>query len=334
MGKHILKRAISMVIALLMLINISPILNVQAETKELNSMSKFIVVDNKEMHVILYGGIDKTGTFANQSKETLVMLPALGVPSPNIYYKPLAEALTSEYNIIVIEPFGYGLSDTTETARTVENINRELYDALDVLSIDICTLLVHSISGIYGLNFVYAYPEKVDAFIAIDNTVYDETLEEALAMEQDYMQQAAEEFDSLRNTFDSIEEFETAIAENPGKYGAELPEINGYTYTNADREEYYTAYARSSNRTIQNEIQNMGNALDSIKEKKFPSTLPVLMMIASENVENMPAWETAHREQLDLASERHKLYIVKGGHYIWYTNLSSVVDLIKKCKES
>ena len=40
MGKHILKRAISMVIALLMLINISPILNVQAETKELNSMSK------------------------------------------------------------------------------------------------------------------------------------------------------------------------------------------------------------------------------------------------------------------------------------------------------
>ena len=58
------------------------------------------------------------------------------------------------------------------------------------------------------------------------------------------------------------------------------------------------------------------------------------MMIASENVENMPAWETAHREQLNLASERHKLDIVKGGHYIWYTNLSSVVNLIKEYKES
>lgn len=331
---RILKKIMCMAIMMIMLMNVNLALNVQAESKEQNSASKFIIVDNKKMHVVFYGAIDKNGTFVNQSKETLVMLPALGVPSPNIYYKPLAEALTSEYNIVVIEPFGYGLSDTTETARTVENINRELYDALDVLSIDICTLLVHSISGIYGLNFVYAYPEKVDAFIAIDNTVYDETLEEALAMEQDYMQQAAEEFDSLRNTFDSIEKFEVAIAEDPGKYGAELPEIDGYTYTKADREEYYTAYARSSNQTIQNEIQNMGKALESIKEKKFPSTLPVLMMIASENVENMPAWETAHREQLNLASERHKLDIVKGGHYIWYTNLSSVVNLIKEYKES
>ena len=41
-------------------------------------------------------------------------------------------------------------------------------------------------------------------------------------MEQDYMQQAAEEFDSLRNTFDSIEKFEVAIAEDPGKYGADF----------------------------------------------------------------------------------------------------------------
>lgn len=174
MGMHILKRAISMVIALLMLINISPILNVQAETKEQNSTSKFILVADEEMHVVLYGGIDKAGTFVNQSKGTLVMLSGLGVSSPYIYFKPLAEALTSEYNIVVIEPFGYGLSDTTETVRTVENINRELYDALDVLDIDTCALLVHSISGIYGLNFVYTYPEKVDAFIAIGNTAYDE----------------------------------------------------------------------------------------------------------------------------------------------------------------
>lgn len=89
-------------------------------------------------------------------------------------------------------------------------------------------------------------------------------------------------------------------------------------YTKADWKEYYTAYARSSNQTIQNEIQNMGNALDSIKEKKFPSMLPVLMMITFENVENMLAWETAHREQLNSASERHKLYIIKGGLYMIY----------------
>ena len=152
----------------------------------------------------------------------------------------------------------------TETARTVENINSEVYDALEVLGIDTCTLLVHSISGVYGLNFVYAYPEKVNAFIAIDNTVYDEGLSETLAMEQEYMLQAAEEFDQLRNTFDSIEEFEAAIASDPQKYGAELPDVIGYIYSESDVEEYYEAYANSSNQTIQNEILNMDENLESI----------------------------------------------------------------------
>ena len=43
-----------------------------------------------------------------------------------------------------------------------------------------------------------------------------------------------------------------------------------------------------------------------------------------------PAWETAHRNQLDLESGNHQLYIVNGGHYIWYTNLTQVVQLINE----
>ena len=265
MKSSVLKRIVCMAITALILINSNLTLPVRADTNESSSASKFVMVDNKEMHIVLYGDLDQNGgAFADQSKETLVMLPALAVPSPHIYFKPLAEELDTEYNVVIIEPFGYGLSDMTETARTVENINSEVYDALEVLGIDTCTLLVHSISGVYGLNFVYAYPEKVNAFIAIDNTVYDEGLSETLAMEQEYMLQAAEEFDQLRNTFDSIEEFEAAIASDPQKYGAELPDVIGYIYSESDVEEYYEAYANSSNQTIQNEILNMDENLESI----------------------------------------------------------------------
>lgn len=333
MKSSVLKRIVCIAITALILINSNLTLPVQADTNESSSASKFVTVDNKEMHLVLYGDLDQTGgAFADQSKETLVMLPALAVPSPNIYFKPLAEELDTEYNVVIIEPFGYGLSDMTETARTVENINSEVYDALEVLGIDTCTLLVHSISGVYGLNFVYAYPEKVNAFIAIDNTVYDEELSEALAMEQEYMLQAAEEFDQLRNTFDSIEEFEAAIASDPQKYGAELPEVIGYKYSEEDCEEYYEAFSRSSNLTIQNEIQNMDGELESIKGRKFPSTLPVLMMISLDNVDAMPVWETAHENQLDFSSGIHELYIVEGTHYIWYTNLNTVVQFILEWK--
>lgn len=324
-----LKRIACMIIIGLLFFNSHLILPVQAAVNESSSASKFITVDSKDMHIVLYGDLDQNGvTFADPSKETLVMLPALAVPSPNVYFKPLAETLSSAYNVVVIEPFGYGLSDMTESVRTVENINSELYDALETLGIDTCTLLVHSISGVYGLNFLYSYPEKVDAFIAIDNTVYDEELFEALAMEQDYMLQAAEEFDELRNTFGSVEEFEAAIAADPSQYGAELPDVAGYTYTESDQEEYYQAFARSSNQTVQSEIQNMDISLKSIEGKKFPSAILVLTMVSSDNVEAMPVWKSAHEEQLDLGSANHKLYIVEGSHYIWYTNLNDLVNHI------
>lgn len=323
------KRIACMIIISLLFFGSHLILPVQAAGNESSSASKFITVNSKDMHIVLYGNLDQNGiTFADPSKETLVMLPALAVPSPNIYFKPLAEALSSAYNVVVIEPFGYGLSDMTESARTVENINSELYDALETLGIDTCTLLVHSISGVYGLNFLYSYPEKVDAFIAIDNTVYDEELSEALSMEQDYMLWAAVEFDKLRNTFNSTEEFEAAISADPAQYGAELPDVIGYTYSESDKDEYYEAFANSNNQTIQNEIQNISGEIESIKGIKFPSTLPVLTLISSDNVQAMPVWKTAHQGQLDFNSGKHELHVVEGNHYIWYTNINAVVQSI------
>ena len=323
----VLKRIVCIIIIAMIFLNFN--FPVQATANESCSISKFITVDNKKMHVVLYGELDQNGgTFVDQSKKMLVMLPALAVPSPNIYFKPLAEALDSAYNVVVIEPLGYGLSDATDSVRTIENINSELYDALEVLDIDTCTLLVHSIAGVYGLSFLYSYPEKVNGIIAMDNTVYDEELSEALSMEQDYMLWAAVEFDKLRNTFNSTAEFEAAISADPAQYGAELPDVIGYTYSESDKDEYYEAFANSNNQTIQNEIQNISGEIESIKGIKFPSTLPVLTLISSDNVQAMPVWKTAHQEQLDFNSGKHELHVVEGNHYIWYTNINAVVQSI------
>lgn len=106
------------------------------------------------MRTVLYGElVESRKTFKNHTRKTIVMLPALGVPSPNIYMKPLAEALTTIYNVVVIEPFGYGLAEITEMERTVEHLNIELYEALERLEIDSCILLVHSFAGVYGMRF-------------------------------------------------------------------------------------------------------------------------------------------------------------------------------------
>lgn len=92
-----------------------------------------------------------------------------------------------------------------------------------------------------------------------------------------------DEFQKIKNSFSSLEEFQTALKTDPDKYGAALPQVSGYTYTESDGEEYIQAYSLSSNDTIRNEVNGMDQSLLSIKNKKFPSALPVLTMISSEN---------------------------------------------------
>ncbi len=321
-------------LSLAVVISMSFCVTAYAKAQETGSVSRYITVDGKQMHVVLYGGVEETAQeFTDQNKTTLVMIPALGVPSPHIYFKPLAEALDESFNVVIVEPFGYGLSDVTTVDRTVENINRELDQALEELNIDKCVLLVHSISGVYGLNFVLDYSDRIEGFIAIDNTVYDKDLEEALAMEQAYMQQGIKDFDALRKQFASIEDFKKALAENPEEYGSDLPAITGYTYSADDKEEYLQAYALSCNETISDEVAHMDAAMKTIIGEKFPATLPVLTMVSEDNANAIPAWETAHRDQLDLEKGSHEIHVVKGSHYIWYTNLSEVVDYINAWKD-
>lgn len=242
-------------------------------------------------------------------------------------YLKISDELKVEFEKQVGQILQYYLAEAAAgRVFTIDQFDGKMFN----MGIKQCVLLVHSISGVYGLNFVQNYPEKVKGFIAVDNTVYDEELAEAMEVEKKYMLQGIDEFQKIKNSFSSLEEFQTALKADPEKYGAALPQVSGYTYTETDREEYIQAYSLSSNDTIRNEVNGMDQSLLSIKNKKFPSALPVLTMISSENVQNVPAWETAHRNQLDLESGNHQLYIVNGGHYIWYTNLTQVVQLINE----
>ena len=88
------------------------------EKTQVGYASKYITVKGNNMHLALYGKLDASGeTFADEGKTTLVMMPALGVPSPHIYFKPLAQSLDESFNIVIVEPFGYGLSDVASTNR-------------------------------------------------------------------------------------------------------------------------------------------------------------------------------------------------------------------------
>ncbi|MET4563520.1 pimeloyl-ACP methyl ester carboxylesterase [Lysinibacillus parviboronicapiens] len=57
-----------------------------------------------------------------QGEETVVLLPGLGTGTPALDFKPLVEELSPFYRVVVMEPFGYGLSDITEKERSTAHI--------------------------------------------------------------------------------------------------------------------------------------------------------------------------------------------------------------------
>lgn len=100
-----------------------------------------------------------------------MLLTGYGTGAPALDFKPLVDELSPNYKVVVVEPFGYGLSDRTDKERTSDNIVSEIHEALQQLGIKRYTLMGHSIAGIYGLDYVNKYKDEVQAFVGIDSSV-------------------------------------------------------------------------------------------------------------------------------------------------------------------
>jgi len=120
-----------------------------------------VEVNGHQMNVDIKGeGNDKT----------IVVLTGLSAPSPVIFYKDITDILSTNFKVVTIEPFGYGLSDQVTEERTTENIVTEIHSCLEKLGIDRYYLLGHSIGGLYSIVFDDKYPNEVLGFIGLDNT--------------------------------------------------------------------------------------------------------------------------------------------------------------------
>ena len=160
----ILKILGAILIAIVLFLGIVYITNVissNSEAKRIVPYGQHVSVDGKNMNVFIQG----------EGEETIVLLPGFGTASPALDFKPLISELAPYYKVVVVEPFGYGLSDQTERERSTANIVSEIHEALQSLHIDRYILMGHSISGIYSLNYVNKYEDEVSAYVGLDTSV-------------------------------------------------------------------------------------------------------------------------------------------------------------------
>ncbi|ODP28176.1 alpha/beta hydrolase [Paenibacillus sp. PK4536] len=274
----------------------------KSEQSKIQPYGQSVAVDGKNMNVMIQG----------EGKETIVLIPGFGTASPALDFKPLIDQLSSHYKVVVVEPFGYGLSDVTDKPRTVDNITNEIHEALQQLKINKYILMGHSISGIYGLDYVNKYPNEVTAFAGIDTS---------------FPTQPTEVMDT-----ESI-----SILKKSGFYRL-LVKLNPSQIMTPDVDEATKEQIKMitlknmMNPDIVSEAQLLPTNFKAVQGLQFPKNLPVIFFLVKDDPD-IKNWTTQHEEQIKN-SLHGKIILLEGTHYLHYTQSKVMADDLKSFIDS
>ncbi|WP_313341740.1 alpha/beta fold hydrolase [Lacrimispora sp.] len=274
--------------------------------KKKYKIGQTIEIDGKDMQAYVTGSGDKT----------IVLLSGLGTASPIIDFMPLAERLSKDYKVVILEYFGYGFSDSTKKERSNENIVQEIRASLNELDIKGPYILMpHSMSGIYSLYYAINYPNEVEAIIGIDESVPNQTK----VNKDDSMSP----FIPLLNELGIIRDAAYLLPSIDDGMN-----INNYYTKEQIKLNKMAAAWNSVNRTVINEY-NMGNEnTKELYDVKYPNNVPVLAILATESVADVE-WLPLH-EELISNPEIQKIKVLDGGHYLHWSKADDIVTLTKE----
>lgn len=303
--KFMLKAIAVVVVLIVIFVGTVYTVNVFASKSEQSKIQPYgqsVAVDGKNMNVMIQG----------EGKETIVLIPGFGTASPALDFKPLIDQLSPHYKVVVVEPFGYGLSDVTYKPRTVDNITNEIHEALQQLKINKYILMGHSISGIYGLDYVNKYPNEVTAFAGIDTS---------------FPTQPTEVMDT-----ESV-----SILQKSGFYRL-LVKLNPTQIMTPDVDEATKEQIKMitlknmMNPDIVSEAQLLPTNFKAVQGLQFPKNLPVIFFLVKDDPD-IKNWTAQHEEQIKN-SLHGKIVLLDGTHYLHYTQSKVIADDLKSFIDS
>nr|WP_242615214.1 alpha/beta hydrolase [Paenibacillus solani] len=276
----------------------------KSEQGKIHSYGQLVPVDGKRMNAVIQG----TG------EETIVLLPGFGTAAPALDFKPLIDELSPFYKVVVIEPFGYGLSDTTDKERTTENIVSEIHEAVQSLQIDRYILMAHSISGLYGLEYVNKYENEVSAFVGLDSSV-------PTLSEQEVSSSTLGILSLIKKS--GFTRLYAKLGDDPY---AELP------YDEEAKEQMRMLGLKNMlNPSQLNEIKWMPSNFKGAEQLSFPNKLPVVFFIQA-NHPVTDRWLPEHEKQAK-DSVYGKVITLEADHYLYRTEAKEIVEKFRAYME-
>jgi len=252
---------------------------------------------------------------SGNSDKVVLLLHGGGIVSPVFELQPLSDLLQKDYTVVIIEYFGYGFSDKTNTPRTIENITKEIHDVLQTLGYNRYYLMAHSISGVYSLYYSNLYKDEILAFAGIDISV---------PRQNEFFNT-----EKINVTIAYIKKFLIAI----GFTGLILKlfpniiskDVYGNKRQNNDIEMLKELYRNSTNNTVIDELKNSTLNFSKALGMTFPETIPVLIFLASDTYKQIKQWYELHKEIIGN-DETSKIINLDGSHFLYRKCSKEIVD--------
>lgn len=314
--KKILKWLLIILATIIILgIIINTICRLLNKSKLQDAYGQEVTVDGRSMRVDVKG---------EASNPVIVLLPGLGCASPVLEMEPLATALSRNYRVVTIEPFGYGLSDPAGQERTIENVVQELHACVEALGYEEYYLMGHSLGGLYSLYWANQYPEEVQGFVGIDPSVPGMNDEQPFPISITALNKISAYLSKIMNGVGLTRLMSAGHPENA--IYADLT----YPYTEQELEIYrLLSVDNAYNKTVMNEMKYLDANVEAVRGMRFPDEMPVLLFVSGSNCDLMSTWEQLHRDVLP-ENGRGEVIRLEGGHYLHFEFLDQIVGYVKE----
>ncbi|MDE5748608.1 MAG: alpha/beta hydrolase [Acetatifactor sp.] len=299
--------AVSIVLGII----INAICKLLAKSKIQNAYGQEVSVKGKSMRVDIKG---------DPSNPVIILLSGLGCASPVLELEPLANALSQDYLVVTIEPFGYGLSDQTSEDRTIENVVSELHACAEALGYEEYYLMGHSLGGLYSLYWANQYPEEVKGFIGIDPSVPGMNDEQPFPISITAINKLSA---YLTKAMNGVGLNRLLSAGHPEKA---IYADTSYPYTEKELEVYrILSLDNAYNKTVMNEMKYLDANVEAVRGMRFPDQCAVLEFVSGSNCELLSIWEQLHRDVLPENGSGEVIRL-EGSHYLHFEYLDQIVE--------
>jgi len=272
-------------------------------------VGQLIAVEDGLMHVSSMG----------EGKETIVLLPGMGIGLPSVDFAPLMRKLSEKYTVVVVEYFGVGFSSTTSIPRTSAQYVEEIRSALSNAGFNgPYVLMPHSISSVFSEYYASLYPDEIKAIISLDGT--------STAM--------YEKMPNFVKSMLPIAKLQQAVGMTSllARLITNTKDLLSYGYTEQEIKDMIVFSGFAINNTLLEQISESAEFVGQTLKLPFPASVPYFKVISKQTYEKPnkqlrmtpQEYQFKHLERIGVHA---RFEILEGSHFIYFNNVDRIVAI-------